>query len=165
MFACVGIFGAYGIHVEAFILIGLVPFLLALAAVDLEHFLLPDRLVLICSFCAVSFVAVIFYHSGYELGILYNHLSAGVLLPLILYAIGTLIGKILNKKALGLGDIKLMVPIGLVLGAGAISLFFILSGVLGVFLGLFFKIFKKEKIFPFGPALIAAFYIALLWNS
>jgi prepilin signal peptidase PulO-like enzyme (type II secretory pathway) len=70
--------------------------------------------------------------------------------------------KINNVHALGDGDIKLMCALSLGLEMQQLSLWFILSGGLGLFTGIIWSKIKQEKKFPFGPALIVGFVIMYL---
>lgn len=163
--ACAGIFFAYGMQVQTILLLLLVPFFLALIMVDFQTFLLPNRLILICTIIAALRVMLLFVQGGNEWAILVNYGCAAVLLSGLLWLTGTLMTVLLKKQALGLGDVKLMIPIGLLIGFDAIPFYLIASGALGVLFGLAFQFFLKEKKFPYGPALITALYIILNVNS
>ncbi|MGI4851949.1 MAG: prepilin peptidase [Janthinobacterium lividum] len=68
--------------------------------------------------------------------------------------------RFLNRPALGWGDIKLMMVMGLWLPLEMMPVFLIYIGVLGMLMGIFYKIFWKKDVFPFAPALILGF----LWT-
>jgi prepilin signal peptidase PulO-like enzyme (type II secretory pathway) len=69
----------------------------------------------------------------------------------------------LRNEALGMGDIKFFAVAGLWLGFWSFPVFLILSGVFGVSVGLTFKIWKREVLFPFGPALVLSLLFCVLF--
>lgn len=69
---------------------------------------------------------------------------------------------LLGKDALGWGDIKFFAVAGLGLGFVGLPAFLMLSGLFGVATGLFWRWHFKSALFPFGPAIILAFYAGLL---
>lgn len=57
---------------------------------------------------------------------------------------------------------KFFAVCGFWLGFTALSPLCLLAGLVGIVFGLFWKLVLKSDIFPFGPALILAFYAVLL---
>ncbi len=160
---CLGIYAAFGMTVQALIIIFTIPFLIALFLIDLEHKRLPDILVIIVASFGLIRLAYIGASNGLDISIYLIEYGAGaVVFSFIFWLMGMLTGKILNKQALGLGDVKFAAASGLWLGLSNLSYFLILSGVLGVAIGLVWKYIVKEAKFPFGPALILSLYILLL---
>ena len=73
---------------------------------------------------------------------------------------------ILKRDSLGFGDVKFFIMAGLWLGLSYLPYFLMLSGVFGVLFGFAWQYIKKEKLFPFGPALILSFvFILCIKNS
>ena len=81
---------------------------------------------------------------------------------LFVWGLGKIVALTLKKEALGFGDVKLFAVCGLWLGLTNLPIFLILSGILGVVFGFAWSCYKKQQIFPFGPAIIAAFLLILL---
>jgi len=71
-------------------------------------------------------------------------------------------------KGMGLGDVKLMVPLSLLLGFPSTLVALFLSFILGGFIGGILLLFKKKKfgqVIPFGPFLIMGTFISLIWGD
>ncbi|MCP4922747.1 MAG: hypothetical protein GY915_01765 [bacterium] len=62
-----------------------------------------------------------------------------------------------KRPPLGWGDVKLMIVFGLMMPISGVPAFLISSGVWGIAWGLWWRYFKKERYFPFAPALALAF--------
>jgi len=164
--ACLGIYMSWGgLTGEALILMMVVPILMALLVIDLKHYLLPNQLILIgiSLWCVLALFQGFFYEFeyGYKKQLSLRLVGAFVFLMIAL-GLRVFMKRILKKEALGLGDVKFFGMAGLYLGISFLPFFLILSGVLGVFIGLFFIFTYKKQVFPFGPALILSLYVALL---
>ena len=139
--------------------------LIALAVFDFRHKILPNNLVATLGVVGLfyrfwpSHFDVVFSAQIFEYG------GGALVYALVVFLIGLFMHKILGRQALGMGDVKFFAVAGLWLGLSKFALFCIFSGVFGVFLGLFWKKFKKEDRFPFGPALILSFFVLLLLGS
>lgn len=71
-------------------------------------------------------------------------------------------------RGMGLGDVKLVAPLSLLLGWPSILVGLFLSFMSGGFLGLMLIILRKRKmkqVIPFGPFLILGAVLALLWGD
>jgi leader peptidase (prepilin peptidase)/N-methyltransferase len=140
-------------------------FLVGLAVFDLRHKLLPNQMILMLAVLGVVFRFIPF-HAGSNLEPkLVEFIGGGVLYAVLAFVLGWLMRLILKKQALGMGDVKFFGVAGLWLGISQLGVFCLLSGIFGVVLGLIWQSIKKEKVFPFGPALIASFYVVLLLNG
>lgn len=135
--------------------------LIALFATDLDQRLLPDRLTLpIAAWALVGFVvgAGPFVRTPGDLG---WAALASVALPLALFAVSIPFG----AGAIGIGDLKLLVGVGLIIGALRIVAGVVLGAVLAaiVILGLLAarRISLKSYV-PYGPFLIAGALWAML---
>lgn len=159
--ACLGIYASFGFSVESLICVASVPFLISLLMIDLEHFILPNQLVL-----AVFILGAIRlgYATIYGVHAL-PYIIGAVSFALLSWLIGFCMEKVLNKEALGFGDVKLFFVAGLWLGIEVLPYFLMGAGVFGVVFALVWQKIKKTAIFPFGPALIASFYILLLYQG
>jgi prepilin signal peptidase PulO-like enzyme (type II secretory pathway) len=67
-----------------------------------------------------------------------------------------------NEEFIGDGDRKIIAVCGFFLTGKYIGHFFLLAGLFGVITALGWKIFKKGKKFPFGPALLLSLFTLLL---
>ena len=153
-----------GSIVEKYIIIAALPFLMALMLIDIRHKILPDQLVAIMAGLGVVYSVNGFLSAeSYEKqAFLFSHIGGFFVYGLFSWFLGALMCKILKKEALGMGDIKFFAVAGLWLGIPNLGGFCILSGTLGVVLGLCWRHLTKDEVFPFGPALILAFFIILL---
>jgi leader peptidase (prepilin peptidase)/N-methyltransferase len=128
--------------------------LLIEAAIDLEFGILPDKVQIFLLPLGLGYRWEVDW-SPFDMGLGFAvGLGASLLLKY-----GFLLAT--KRDGLGWGDIKLIAIAGGVLGLSGLVPFFILSGVLGVGLGLAWRKFHGEESFPFGPALAAALYLCL----
>lgn len=151
-----------GLYYFVFWLIFLVAFV-ALAVYDLKWYLLPDKLVFpLIGLAALQLAgAIIFYHQGWQTivtafwGVM---VSSG-----IFYAIF----KISKAQWIGGGDVKLGVVIGILLGGPMMSfLMLFTASSLGSLIGIPLLIAGKRQVrLPFGPFLLIATVIAMLFGS
>jgi len=147
----------------------LISILVVLSVYDLKHQILPDELTV--AFAALAFIGM-FFISGDAI-ILHVpslwHFLAGVILP----APFSLIWLLSKGKWMGLGDAKLMIGIGFLLGISAgvtaILLSFWIGAVISVLMLLVAQFAKGKKIsmktaIPFGPFLALGTVIVILGN-
>lgn len=132
--------------------------LLAMAIVDLEHQIIPDKIlfpILIFHFLILIFFSpspILFVH------FFWAGLSACFFLALVFITRG---------RGMGLGDVKLSFLVGFVVGSVTwLALFsaFIIGAALGLFL-----VFVGRAAFgrpiPFGPFLVLGMFLVLLWGE
>ncbi len=127
--------------------------ILTIIVIDLEHYLIPDRL----TFCFILLAFLIIWQTDHSL--LFAVLR-GLALAGGFFALGWIVSTLKGKPALGLGDVKLLLGIGVLLSWAGIIAFLFYSGVLGILLGITWKIVKKSDHFPFAPALLGALILA-----
>ncbi len=154
----------------AVILMADLSILVVVFVIDLEHHLILD---------AVTLPSVVFAAATVPWGpvgqgtvppreaffmAFYGALLAGAIL-LVIY-LGAM--AIMRKEALGLGDVKLGVLLGLMLGFTAtvvtLDLAFVVGGLLAVGLWVF-KVRRPGEYIPFGPFLAGAGMIGLFWGQ
>jgi leader peptidase (prepilin peptidase) / N-methyltransferase len=119
--------------------------LVLLTAIDLEHRLLPNRIVLPATLAIVAVVAVAQPHH------LVAHLAAGVALGGFFFATGAFF-----PGSIGMGDAKLGLLLGVALGSQTVpAVEFALFGVLLVALGIIATqgASARKKAIAFGPFL------------
>lgn len=149
------IYFAYGLTLQATLLMALAVLLLILIAVDLAHYIIPDSLQL-------AFV---------PLALMYRHIIAQAPWSEILTggALGLGLGLLLHygyryirhKEGLGFGDVKLLGVIGLWLDGWTLVPFCFFAGLFGILTGL---VLRRQR-FPFGPALAAALFLCVAFPA
>ena len=134
--------------------------LIALAGIDFDTQLLPDRLVYPLGMLGLAvnsqglFVAPTVAIWGALLGFL------------SLWSVATLYALLTKKQGMGHGDFKLLAALGAWLGAGALPLIILLSSVIGAVVGIILmRIHGGSKPFAFGPYIAIAGIVALLFGQ
>lgn len=150
-----------GNTVPALCAIFAVPFLWALTIVDLREKLLPNSLLIGLAALGGLRLASLSW-GGQPLVMLIEYGGGAFIYGGLAMILAVMMTKLMKKQAMGLGDVKFFALAGLWLGLSQLSHFMMLAGVLGVVLGLIWMKIRGEQAFPFGPALIASFYILLL---
>ncbi len=136
------------------LLLAMTPVIVALAIIDIESERLPNGLVAVLALLAVG----------------WRWFGDGDLLMGLAIAAGVLVLGALTDAAyksrkghggLGFGDVKLMALGALALPLGPFLLFLTLTGFFGVVFGVFWQRMRQSSTFPFGPAILASFWIGL----
>jgi len=136
--------------------------LIVLGFIDYYHQILPDEVTL------PGFVlALIYAFFRNDLSLVQALLGAGVGAGflLLVYGVYYLVRK---KEGLGLGDVTMMLLVGVFLGWEQTLLTLILASVGGAIVGVFFIIFKKKDLqhaLPFGTFLAPATFVAFLYGQ
>ncbi len=136
--------------------------LIALAFIDLAHWILPDELTLGGS---ALFLAYSFFHPEIEpLEAVFSGLGGAFFFAALYYAYL----KLRKIEGLGFGDVKMALLLGLFLGARRLAAAIFLASLSGALLGLALILFKKKDLklaLPFGPFLALGAYAALFWGD
>lgn len=162
----------YGFTIETAALLYLYTVLIPVAFIDYKHMIIPNGLVLTG---LAGGAAVFLYHILYKPFPLYESVlwyspiigmfSASGILFIIAF-IGLLIYG--NDGAMGMGDVKLFLPIGLFFGwkLALITLFLsiMLGGIIS-FILLILRIKDRKSAIPFGPFIIIATFIIGLYGN
>ena len=145
--------------------IAALPYFLAVATlmivvfiIDLEHQLIFDEMVFFGLF--ITFAALILTDKPD----IYNHIAAGFTTALFFL----LLNLITKGRGMGLGDAKLALFAGSILGLQASTTWLFLSFVTGAVVGVALIVFGKAEFgrnIPFGPFLVAGFFATLLWGE
>ncbi len=141
--------------------------LLVITIYDVKHKIIPDSLVY--SFDALAF-AKLFIVLDSVAGISFTTPTAAHLIAGPILALPFLLMWLVSKGTwMGLGDAKLVLGIGwilgITLGTSAIILAFWIGAVLGlIWMFIMFRRFKKRYEIPFGPYLILGMYIVLFFG-
>ena len=139
--------------------------LLAISIIDLEHFIVPDRITapLTVSALALLGLAAAADGNGWRFG---RSLLGGLAFFAFL-----LLLNIVNPRGMGMGDVKLSFSLGLFLGWlgwGQVFLGGFLSFLLGALVGVALiatKIKGRKDHVPFGPFLALGTLITILWGA
>lgn len=149
------IFFKFGISPIALILASLAVCLTIVTLIDLKHYIIPDSLNIIMFLLGVAYQFV-----------LEAPLTQFIIGPILGLSIGIFLRWFIwqwkKEEGLGMGDVKFFVVVGIFLSPESIVTFLFLSGILGIVLGLLWRIMGKGKLFPFGPALALALLICLI---
>ena len=159
------VYGVYGPNLITIYYLFLVSLLVIITFIDLDHYIIPDGLVI---FGSVG--AIIFNILGLGVGIKYSLLGGlicgGGMLVLIY-----LIELILRKEVMGGGDIKLFGMVGLFLGIKLGLLTILLSVYVGAIYGvgsiIYSRIKKKEfnSMIPYGPFISVGALLSILYGT
>lgn len=134
--------------------------LIALAGIDFDTQLLPDRLVYPLGMLglAVNSQGLFIAPTAAIWGALLGFLS--------LWSVATLYALLTKKQGMGHGDFKLLAALGAWLGATMLPLIILLSSLMGAVVGIvLMKIHGGSKPFAFGPYIAIAGIIALLFGQ
>ena len=158
-------YNAYGISVEFLVSFVFQAILIVAAVIDLEHKIIPDVLVVAGTAVGVIFnIYSIFYKVSFY-DVWYSPLLGMMLVPSLLYVLSKIGGMIYKTDyAIGLGDVRLFVPIGMIIGyknsliALVIAIF--LGGMYGIYL--IIKDRKNSKMeIPFAPFISVGSILAM----
>ena len=139
--------------------------LLAISIIDLEHFIVPDRITAPLTVSALGLLglAAVAEGNGWRFG---RTLLGGVAFFAFL-----LLLNIFYPKGMGMGDVKLAFPLGLYLGWfgwGQVFLGGFLAFLLGAVVGVTLiatKIKSRKDVVPFGPFLALGAMLTILWGD
>ena len=143
----------------------LVSLLIIITFIDMDHFIIPDELVIAGSIVAIV-VNLLGYGTGFMDG-LKGALFAGGGVLLVTLAIEFIV----KKEVMGGGDIKLYAMLGLFLGTKLALLTILLSIYVGGVYGVIFIVYNRVKqkefssMIPFGPFISIAAIIAMLYGN
>ena len=145
-----------------------VSIMIPIAFIDARHLIIPNALSLTGLGLGLGIVCVIAYQVK-DLDYLKMRLIGFVAGGLVIWLIGFIGSAIMRKKAMGMGDVKLMAVIGLYLGAFPELLMVIaLSAFSGAIIGtLLIATGKKDRKspIPYGPFIVCAAVVVLLWGE
>lgn len=147
-----------GLNGASLLVMMAIPFLAAMIAIDLEFMILPDHGNLILGVLGLGYVLAT---SGSVMGAI----GSGLCYALLLFILGWVMARLLKRDAVGLGDVKFFAVAGIWLGVSMMPVFLVLSGVCGMVMGCFWKIYLKRDHFPFGPALIASLVLCVIFAA
>jgi len=156
------VFAQFGLSLMTVTALFFTWFLLVLAFVDLEHFLLPDRFTM----PLMAMGLIVNAYGGFVdlnsamIGAAVGYLSLWV----IFHAFRLLTG----KEGLGYGDFKLLAAIGAWVGWQLLPIVVLLSAGTGAIIGITMLVtgrHKKGQPLPFGPYLAGGGWLGLLYGE
>lgn len=136
--------------------------LIVLAFIDLEHMILPDELTLGGS---LLFFIYSFFNPYLKFKEAILASIGGAVFFALLYFFYLKVRKI---EALGFGDVKMMLLVGLFLGIKKTIIMVLVSSLLGLIVGMFFVIVKRKTMqfaMPFGTFLSLGAFISFLYSD
>lgn len=146
----------FGYSIETIISIILCSMLVIITVSDLDSYIIPDSVLIICS---ILIFGLYFYE--YKT-IPLNNLLNGIASFIFMFLIKMLGNFILKKESMGDGDIKLMAVVGTVIGFKKVILSLFLASYLGLPYAIYIMVKKNvNHELPFGPFLSLASLILL----
>ncbi len=166
---CISLFLKFGLTIEFFAFLLLMSILIAVFFIDIDYFIIPSDLL----FAALGGSLLVFvYNIFYEFPIYmdrawWNPLVGGASVSILLFIIAIVGYFIFKTEAMGLGDVKLFVPIGIFLGWRMVIVAFVLSAVIGSLISIALMIIKgmgKRDPVPFGPGIVLGTFTTILFG-
>jgi len=164
------LFYKFGISVEFFFTVYLMSILVIVFFIDLDHMIIPNELVIAGLLGGVAFFIVRFWVKDRLIGnnaLWYSPLLGMLVTSGFLLLIALIGAAVYGTDAFGMGDVKIFLPIGLILGFRLAVMSLIFSVFIGGFAGLFLIITglknRKSQI-PFGPFIVSGTFLAILFG-
>lgn len=160
----------FGLTLELLFSIYFMSVLLIVFFIDLKHQIIPNGLVLTGLIGSAVFFVLRFWYKDSILGgaAWYSPLLGMVATSGFLLLIAILGMLIYKGDAMGMGDVKIFLPIGLFLGLRLGIMALIFSVVIGGLSGLFLIITKlkdRKSQIPFGPFIVAGSFLSLMFGQ
>ena len=133
--------------------------LIIIAIADFEARIIPDKVLLALLPVAIAWR----WHGG---GDWIDGIAGSALGSAVLYGLRAGFKAFRGQDALGLGDVKFLVIAGFYVGATGLAPLFLIGGLVGIAIGLGWRLTGRGAAFPFGPALclaLAAMLVAPGW--
>lgn len=159
------IYISFGYNIETIYYMFLVSLLIIITFIDLDHYIIPDSLIIIGSIFAVVFNLFVKLVSIRSM--LLGALICGGGMLLLIY----LIELAVKKEVMGGGDIKLFAMLGLFLGLKGGLLTILLSVYVGAIYGIITIVYSKIKkqeynsMIPYGPFISVGALVYVLYGT
>lgn len=162
------IYYRFGLTLEFLLGLIFVTLLIPISVIDAQHYIIPNVIIgtgLILGFVIVCGIA----YQRADLWYLLTRVIGAAAGGTVLWLIAVVGSAILRRKAMGGGDIKLMVLIGLFLGAwpelAMVIAFSALSGAIVGTVLIVSGVKSRQSPIPYGPFLAGAAVLVLLWGE
>lgn len=152
-------FYSFGFSYELLLSLVFSVFFVIIIVTDLNYYIIPDEVNI--AFAIFIFIINIFIH-GFMGALLY--LCYGLVLFLAMYLLMRLGNFIFKQESLGGGDIKLCLALGMTLPLLLSFVGIALSALLALPISLYLYLRNHDKKLPFGPFLVAGFFILFLFK-
>jgi len=130
--------------------------LVVITVADFEAGIIPDAVLLVLAPVALG----LRWLTGQDV---VEALATAVVAMALAFALRNGFRRLRGYDGLGMGDVKFLGVAGLYLGALHMAGFIILAGLLGVVLGLGWRLSGRGATFPFGPALTLSLLLGILF--
>lgn len=148
----------YGVSYEFFLSLIIMSLVIVIFVSDFKYLIILDSPLIISG---ITVLILKYYYFGIKS--MFISIISGVVLFIVMLLIGK-IGKLLFKKeALGGGDIKLSIVIGLILDVKLGLIAVIISSLLAMPYALGSLMLKKDKEVPFGPFLVGSLALIFIF--
>lgn len=160
----------YGFSIEFFFTVYLMSVLLIVFFIDLDHMIIPDELVLAgLAGGAVLFVLRFWVNDRLLDGAAWYSPLLGMLATSGFLLLIALIGMaVYGAEAMGMGDVKIFLPIGFTLGLKLSVMSLIFSVLFGGLVGLFLMITglkDRKSHIPFAPFIVAGTFVSIIFGN
>lgn len=138
--------------------------LIYLFIIDLNYMILPDKPVFLLLIIAILYRVLLVGTGIMQVSDLYSTLLAAVASFAFFFALWFFT----KGRGMGFGDVKLVVPLALLLGAQKMLICLFLAFIIGAVAGILLILFGKSKMktaIPFGPFLILGTALSLIWGD
>ncbi|MCY4404604.1 MAG: prepilin peptidase [Candidatus Poribacteria bacterium] len=150
-----------------------VTLLIPIAVIDAQHYIIPNVISLTGLVLGLGIVSAIAYQRG-SIDYLRTGLIGFVVGGLVIWLVVFIGSAVMRKKAMGMGDVKLMAIIGLFLGVWqeptwwqSIIMVIALSAFSGAVIGTLLIVTgrkSRQSPIPYGPFLAGAAIVVMLWG-
>ena len=161
-------FFMYGFSIDFFRFFAMSAILIVVSLIDLEYKIIPDELILVGIFIGIILTIYNLFLGGvYKTW--YSPLIGGVLVSSILYIFSKIGQKIYKTEdVIGLGDVKLFIALGMILGCEKVVIAFLVSVFLGGFYGIITILIDKsnlKRLLPFAPFISLGSIVAVYFGN
>lgn len=159
------VFNKFYLDISTVYYLVLTSILIIITFIDIDHYIIPDGLLIIGSIFAIVF-NLIFKTITIKESLLGSIICGGGVLAIVY-----LIEFIVKKEVMGGGDIKLFAMIGLFLGIKNSLLSALISVYVGAIFGIIMIIYSKIKksefnsMIPYGPFISIATFVVMLYGD
>lgn len=137
---------------------------LVIVFADISYMIIPDSATLLLTIASIGYRSYLVLHGIMRSQDLWYALLAAFGGFLFLFGLFL----ITKGRGMGFGDVKLMFPLGVLLGFPNVIAAFFLACLTGATIGIALRLIQRQKIsgvIPFGPFLILGTVLALVWGS